>query len=308
MAGFLPQPNAHRWCCTGQLLAPLLHSPVAQMEPVEKVLRDAKLDKVGFVETGFASAHPSRRTYTLPSFPTALLPARIGGPPKVHLELDPLEFPASLSHCSPEGSGDHIPGGSRSWAALGNGKRPGPRVKSQLVLNDPWPFSVLPPRADRQASVDEIVLVGGSTRIPKVQQLLQDFFGGKQLNKSINPDEAVAYGAAVQARGNPSRSPAIVGTAGGREIGKQQGAEKGLGLLRGPTSFWLAGPPVPAPFVSRRDRRSSFRVLTHVPLLRSLCAPPRQPSSPASSTRRSRTCCCWMSPPCPWASRPPAAS
>ncbi len=47
-------------------------------------------------------------------------------------------------------------------------------------------------------SVDEVVLVGGSTRIPKVQQLLQDFFNGKELCKSINPDEAVAYGAAVQ--------------------------------------------------------------------------------------------------------------
>jgi len=48
-------------------------------------------------------------------------------------------------------------------------------------------------------TVNEIVLVGGSTRIPKVQQLLQEFFNGKELNKSINPDEAVAYGAAVQA-------------------------------------------------------------------------------------------------------------
>jgi heat shock protein 1/8 len=48
-------------------------------------------------------------------------------------------------------------------------------------------------------SVHDIVLVGGSTRIPKVQQLLQDFFNGKELCKSINPDEAVAYGAAVQA-------------------------------------------------------------------------------------------------------------
>jgi len=46
--------------------------------------------------------------------------------------------------------------------------------------------------------VNDIVLVGGSTRIPKVQQLLQEFFNGKELNKSINPDEAVAYGAAVQ--------------------------------------------------------------------------------------------------------------
>ncbi|CAH0515985.1 unnamed protein product [Peronospora belbahrii] len=47
--------------------------------------------------------------------------------------------------------------------------------------------------------VNEIVLVGGSTRIPKVQQLLMDFFNGKELFKSINPDEAVAYGATVQA-------------------------------------------------------------------------------------------------------------
>merc|ERR1711973_534481 len=50
-----------------------------------------------------------------------------------------------------------------------------------------------------KASIDDIVLVGGSTRIPKIQKLLQDFFNGKELNKSINPDEAVAYGAAVQA-------------------------------------------------------------------------------------------------------------
>jgi heat shock protein 1/8 len=47
--------------------------------------------------------------------------------------------------------------------------------------------------------VDEVVLVGGSTRIPKVQSMLSEFFNGKELNKSINPDEAVAYGATVQA-------------------------------------------------------------------------------------------------------------
>jgi L1 cell adhesion molecule like protein len=47
--------------------------------------------------------------------------------------------------------------------------------------------------------IHEIVLVGGSTRIPKIQQLLSDFFNGKELCKSINPDECVAYGAAVQA-------------------------------------------------------------------------------------------------------------
>eukprot|EP01133_Synstelium_polycarpum_P010313 gene10313-12025_t len=59
-------------------------------------------------------------------------------------------------------------------------------------------------------SINEIVLVGGSTRIPKVQQLLQDYFNGKELNKSINPDEAVAYGAAVQA--------AILSNEGGAKV------------------------------------------------------------------------------------------
>merc|ERR1712050_610960 len=50
-----------------------------------------------------------------------------------------------------------------------------------------------------KSKIHDIVLVGGSTRIPKIQKLLQDFFQGKELNKSINPDESVAYGAAVQA-------------------------------------------------------------------------------------------------------------
>ncbi|VDK74974.1 unnamed protein product [Litomosoides sigmodontis] len=51
----------------------------------------------------------------------------------------------------------------------------------------------------KKSDVDEIVLVGGSTRIPKVQQLLKEFFNGKEPSRGINPDEAVAYGAAVQA-------------------------------------------------------------------------------------------------------------
>merc|ERR1711910_107991 len=50
-----------------------------------------------------------------------------------------------------------------------------------------------------KSNINDVVLVGGSTRIPKIQKLLIDFFNGKELNKSINPDEAVAYGAAVQA-------------------------------------------------------------------------------------------------------------
>merc|ERR1711948_184128 len=50
-----------------------------------------------------------------------------------------------------------------------------------------------------ELNMDEVVLVGGSTRIPKVQSMIQEFFNGKEPNKSINPDEAVAFGAAVQA-------------------------------------------------------------------------------------------------------------
>jgi len=50
----------------------------------------------------------------------------------------------------------------------------------------------------KKSDIDDIVLVGGSTRIPKVQQLIKDFFNGKEPNRGINPDEAVAYGAAVQ--------------------------------------------------------------------------------------------------------------
>jgi len=51
----------------------------------------------------------------------------------------------------------------------------------------------------KKSEIDEIVLVGGSTRIPKVQNMLKEYFNGKEPNRGINPDEAVAYGAAVQA-------------------------------------------------------------------------------------------------------------
>merc|ERR1712232_1501225 len=50
----------------------------------------------------------------------------------------------------------------------------------------------------KKSQIDDVVLVGGSTRIPKIQQLLKDFFNGKEPNRGVNPDEAVAYGAAVQ--------------------------------------------------------------------------------------------------------------
>ncbi|KAJ1342859.1 hsp70-like protein [Batrachochytrium salamandrivorans] len=63
-----------------------------------------------------------------------------------------------------------------------------------------------------KGSVHEVVLVGGSTRIPKIQKLISDYFNGKEPNKSINPDEAVAYGAAVQAAiltGDTSEDPGL---------------------------------------------------------------------------------------------------
>lgn len=63
---------------------------------------------------------------------------------------------------------------------------------------DPVERALLDAKLDK-SKIHDIVLVGGSTRIPKIQKLLQDFMNGKELNKSINPDEAVAYGAAVQA-------------------------------------------------------------------------------------------------------------
>ena len=79
------------------------------------------------------------------------------------------------------------------------------RAKFEELCNDLFRSCLEPvEKALRDAKlqknqIHETVLVGGSTRIPKVQQLLEEFFDGKQLNKSINPDEAVAYGAAVQA-------------------------------------------------------------------------------------------------------------
>jgi len=79
------------------------------------------------------------------------------------------------------------------------------RAKFEELNNDLFKGTLIPVQKVledsklKKSDIDEIVLVGGSTRIPKVQQLIKDFFGGKEPNKSINPDEAVAYGAAVQA-------------------------------------------------------------------------------------------------------------
>jgi heat shock protein 5 len=58
--------------------------------------------------------------------------------------------------------------------------------------------TVLDDAGMKKSDIDEVVLVGGSTRIPKIQALIKEFFNGKEPNRGINPDEAVAYGAAVQ--------------------------------------------------------------------------------------------------------------
>merc|ERR1712151_498057 len=72
-------------------------------------------------------------------------------------------------------------------------------LNNDLFKKTMGPVSRVMEDADLSKSeIDEIVLVGGSTRIPKVQSLISEFFGGKEPSKGINPDEAVAYGAAVQ--------------------------------------------------------------------------------------------------------------
>merc|ERR1712166_689566 len=72
-------------------------------------------------------------------------------------------------------------------------------INNDLFKNTLGPVKqVLEDSGLKKNQIDEVVLVGGSTRIPKVQKLMKDFFNGKEPNRGINPDEAVAYGAAVQ--------------------------------------------------------------------------------------------------------------
>merc|ERR1712224_173796 len=79
------------------------------------------------------------------------------------------------------------------------------RARLEEINNDLFKNTLQPVKQVMEDSglkknqIDEIVLVGGSTRIPKIQQLIKEFFNGKEPNRGINPDEAVAYGAAVQA-------------------------------------------------------------------------------------------------------------
>jgi len=86
-------------------------------------------------------------------------------------------------------------------------------LNSDLFKKTLKPVESVLERADLDKSdIDHIVLVGGSTRIPKIQSMLSEFFGGKELSKNINPDEAVAFGAAVQG-----------GILSGRTLGEKEG-------------------------------------------------------------------------------------
>lgn len=79
------------------------------------------------------------------------------------------------------------------------------RAKFELLCEDAFRRCIKPlDQVMRDAGlakeqIDEVIMVGGSTRIPKIRQLVSDYFGGKRLNDSVHPDEAVAYGAAIQA-------------------------------------------------------------------------------------------------------------
>ncbi|KAJ1406020.1 Heat shock protein 70 family [Sesbania bispinosa] len=92
----------------------------------------------------------------------------------------------------------------RAKRALSSQHQPLTRARFEELNNDLFRKTMGPVKKAMEDAglqknqIDEIVLVGGSTRIPKVQQLLKDYFDGKEPNKGVNPDEAVAYGAAVQ--------------------------------------------------------------------------------------------------------------
>lgn len=135
---------------------------------------------------------------------------------------------------------------------------------------DPVEKSLRDAKMDK-GQIHDIVLVGGSTRIPKIQKLLQDYFNGKELNKSINPDEAVAYGA-------------------GRWLMLGALDSSGSSGIRVKRSFCRNGA---SPIIS-------FGCLDF--------QLSRQPSCQVTSLRMCRTCCFWTSLLCLLASRLPEGS
>ena len=166
--------------------------------------------------------------------------------------------------------------------------------------------------------------MGGSTRIPKVQQMLQDFFNGKELCKSINPDEAVAYGAAVQVSVGllcvcSVLCPALLCRSGSRQrpacslrhlsLGRPTDAQQlhlpAVAALLLAQSLTHAAcitlrlsvlsasflPAASSRLVRQARRCRQWPLLTPNP---KPSVPCRRPSCQARAARRCRTCCCWM--------------
>ena len=103
----------------------------------------------------------------------------------------------TLSSSAEASVGDRLPvrrRGTSTRASRGPGSRSCAPICSVTPL-EPVEQALRDAKMDKR-QIHEVVLVGGSTRIPRIQKLLQEFMGGKELNKSIHPDEAVAYGAA----------------------------------------------------------------------------------------------------------------
>ena len=87
-------------------------------------------------------------------------------------------------------------------------------LNADLFKKTLWPVRIaLKDAGLKKSQIDEIILVGGSTRIPKIQKILKEYFDGKELNRGINPDEAVAYGATIQGNifcGNNKNTPLLI--------------------------------------------------------------------------------------------------
>jgi hypothetical protein len=116
---------------------------------------------------------------------------------RVHA-LSPLRRMPSGGHAAARHPNCPAPHPALSFPAAPRSQAPNEVLLQRMMLNLHVRAQAMDDANMKKTEIDEIVLVGGSTRIPKVQELLKEFFDGKEPNKGVNPDEAVAFGAAVQ--------------------------------------------------------------------------------------------------------------